>query len=199
MSDTRGRVIEAALTCLVAHGYGGTTARAVAQAGGFAPGVIYYHFADLDDLLVAALERTSAARLHRYRAQLSGIDKARPAVDLLRSLYLEDAESGHIAAVQEIYAGARPGTRIAEQLAAETRRWEQLAEELLTVLLRGKPLASLVTVPVVARAAVAFYLGLETLTHLDRDRSRPAEVFDQATRLATVFDRIPRMRPRGTK
>ncbi|WP_084714382.1 TetR/AcrR family transcriptional regulator [Streptacidiphilus rugosus] len=197
MSDTRGRVIDAALGTLVAHGYGGTTARAIAQRGGFAPGVIYYHFADLDDLLVAALAQTSGARAARYREALAGMDRARPVVAALRSLYREDAESGHISAVQEIYAGARPGTPLAEQLSAETRRWERLAEELMTTLLRGKPLAQVVRVPVAARAAVAFYLGMETLTHLDQDGSRPAELFDQAARLAVVFDRIPRVRRRA--
>ena len=35
-------------------------------------------------------------------------------------------------------------------------------------------------VRVLAGAAVAFYRGMETLTHLDGDRSRPAILFDQA-------------------
>ncbi|MCZ4099952.1 TetR family transcriptional regulator [Streptomyces sp. SID13666] len=198
MSDTRGRVLDAALSCLVAHGFGGTTARAIAQAGGFAPGVIYYHFTDLDDLLVATLAHTCEARAKRYRAELSDVDRAGRAVEVLRMLYDEDTAVGHIAAVQEIYAGARPGSRLAAQLSLETRRWEELAEELLTTLLRGKPLASVVRVPVVASAAVAFYLGMETLTHLDGDRSRPAALFDQAARIATVFDRIPRLRRRSS-
>ncbi|MCM2423557.1 TetR family transcriptional regulator [Streptomyces sp. RKAG293] len=198
MSDTRGRVLDAALSCLVAHGFGGTTARAIAQAGGFAPGVIYYHFTDLDDLLVATLAHTCEARAKRYRAELSDVDRAGRAVEMLRTLYDEDTAVGHIAAVQEIYAGARPGSRLAAQLSLETRRWEELAEELLTTLLRGKPLASVVRVPVVASAAVAFYLGMETLTHLDGDRSRPAALFDQAARIAAVFDRIPRLRRRSS-
>ncbi|MEV6211198.1 TetR family transcriptional regulator [Kitasatospora sp. NPDC051914] len=196
-AETRTRILDATLASLVRNGYGGTTARAIAQLGGFAPGVIYYHFADLDDLLVATLAHTCEARARRYRTELSGIDRAGRAVELLRELYREDTEVGHIAAVQEIYAGARPGSRAADRLMTETRRWEELAEEVLTTLLRGKPLASLVKVQVVASAAVAFYLGMETLTHLDGDRSRPAQLFDQAARLAAVFDRIPRLRRRG--
>ncbi|WNZ06806.1 TetR/AcrR family transcriptional regulator [Streptomyces sp. 11x1] len=194
---TRDRVLEAALSCMVRHGHGGTTARAIAQVGGFAPGVIYYHFADLDDLLVAALERTSGECIDRYRAELSGLDRAVPVIARLRELYDEDSGTGHIAAVQELYAGARPGTRLAAQLALETRKWEDLAEELLTVLLRGKPLASVVRVRVLAGAAVAFYLGMETLTHLDGDRSRPETLFAQGARLAALFDRVPRMRRRA--
>jgi AcrR family transcriptional regulator len=195
-ADTRTRIVEAALACLAAHGFGGTTARAVAQCGGFAPGVIYYHFEDLDDLIVAALTHSCTGRLARYREALDGVDRARPAVRLLRELYAEDVSSGHVAAVCEIYGGARPGTALADRLAVETARFEALAEELLTVLLRGKPLATLVRIPVAARAAVAFYVGLETLTHLDQDRSRPTDLFAQAERAAAVFDRIPRVRRR---
>ncbi|MBP5859602.1 TetR/AcrR family transcriptional regulator [Streptomyces sp. LBUM 1484] len=194
---TRDRVLEATLGCLVRNGHGGTTARAIAQAGGFAPGVIYYHFADLDDVLVAALERTSGARIDRYRAELAGIDRAVPTIARLRELYDEDTATGHIAAVQELYAGARPGTRLAGQLVLETRRWEDLAERQLAVLLRGKPLGSVVRVRALAGAAVALYLGMETLTHLDADRSRPATLFTQAARLAAVFDRVPRLRRRA--
>ncbi len=199
LSDTRARVLDAALACLACHGYSGTTARAIAQTGGFAPGVIYYHFTDLDDLLAATLTYTSQARAQRYRAALSGTDRAVRAVEVLRELYDEDTETGHIAAVQEIYAGARPGSPLAAQLAIETRCWEELAEELLTTLLRGKPLASALRAPVVASAAVAFYLGMENLTHLDGDQSRPAAFFDQATRLAAIFDKIPRTRRRDRR
>ncbi|CAI7973883.1 MULTISPECIES: TetR/AcrR family transcriptional regulator [unclassified Parafrankia] len=194
MSDTRGRILDATLACLVRHGYAGTTARAIAQAGGFAPGVLYYHFADLDDVLVAALTHTCEARTQRYRDELSGVDRAGRAVEILRRLYLEDTEVGHISAVQELYAGARPGSRLATQLTLETRRWEVLAAEVLTTLLSGKPFANLVRMPVLANAAVAFYLGAETLAHLDEDSSKVMEFFDQAAKLAVYFDRIPRLR-----
>lgn len=146
---------------------------------------------------MAALARTSQARVVRYRAELAGVDRAARAVELLRGLYDEDVAVGHIAAVQEIYAGARPGSRLAAQVAEETRQWEELAAEVIARLLRGKPLASLVRTRVAASAAVAFYLGMETLTHLDGDRSRPEQLFDQAARMASVFDKVPRLRRGG--
>lgn len=194
MSETRSRLLDAAIASLVSNGFGGTTARAIGQAGGFAPGVIYYHFADLDDLLVAALERSSLARIERYRAELSGIESAAAAVEVLRRLYAEDTEVGHIAAVQEIYAGARPGSKLAGQLAVETSRWEDLSQQILRSMLSGTPFASIVDVPTAATAVVAFYLGMETLTHLDGDQSRPAQLFGQAARLAAIADQVLRVR-----
>jgi AcrR family transcriptional regulator len=196
--STRDRILQATVQALVTHGYAGTTARSIAAIGGFAPGVLYYHFADLDDVLRAAVAYSSDVREERYRATVIGVTSAVELVSLLRNLYDEDAESGHIEAVQELVAAARPGSPLAEAISAQTRRWEALAEQVLHTLLRGKPLARLVNVPVAARAAVAYYLGMQTLTHIDRDASRPAAAFAQAARLAAAFDRIPRLRRRRT-
>jgi AcrR family transcriptional regulator len=83
-------------------------------------------------------------------------------------------------------------------VAAQTSRWEALAEEVLRALLRGSPLARLVQPPVAARAAVSYYLGLQTLTYLDGDSQRPRAAFAQAARLAAAYDKLPRLRRRGS-
>jgi hypothetical protein len=118
-------------------------------------------------------------------------------IERLRVLHEEDAASGHIEAVQELVAAARPGTPLAVVVAGQTQRWEALAEQILRDILRGSPLARLLKVPVIARAAVAYYLGMQTLTHLDGDADRPRAAFDQAARLATAFDKLPKLRRRG--
>lgn len=192
------RVLRAAVQALATHGYSGTTARSIAAIGGFAPGVIYYYFADLDAVHAAALEHTSREREARYRASVSGVTSAVTLVQRLRSLYQEDTDSGHIEAIQELISAARPGTPLAAEVAAQTQRWEALAEEVLRALLRGSPLARLVQPPVAARAAVSYYLGLQTLTYLDGDSQRPRAAFAQAARLAAAYDKLPRLRRRGS-
>jgi AcrR family transcriptional regulator len=194
VTDTRERILQAAVLALATHGYAGTTARSIAALGGFAPGVIYYHYDDLDALLVATAQYTSAARETRYRSAVTGITSGVGLVRQLRWLYAEDAESGHVAAVKELIAGARPGTPLATAINAVTRGWEDLVEQVVRDLLRGKPMARYVNVPVIARAAVAYYLGMQTLTHLDQDASRPDAAFAQAERLAAIFDKLPRRR-----
>jgi AcrR family transcriptional regulator len=196
-TQTRGeapeRVLRAAVQALATHGYAGTTARSIAAIGGFAPGVIYYYFADLDDVLVAAAQFTSDEREKLYRPALLGITSAVTLIQRLRALYADDLASGHIEAVQELVAAARPGTKLAAQMATQTKRWAEFAEQVLRTLLRGTPFAKLVRVPVVARACVAYYIGMQTLTHLDGDASRPRAAFDQAAKLAAVFDKLPRL------
>ncbi len=197
MTATRERVLQATIQALITHGYAGTTARSIAALGGFAPGVIYYHFDDLDAVLIATAEYTSQLREERYRAELLGVTSAGALVQRLRGLYAEDGESGHIEAVQELVSAARPGSALAAAVSAQTRRWEDLAEQVLRGLLRGSPLAKLVRVPVIARACVAYYLGMQTLTHLDGDTERPRSAFAQAARLAAAYDKMPRLHRRS--
>jgi AcrR family transcriptional regulator len=192
-SEARDRVLRAAVLALATHGYAGTTARSIAAIGGFAPGVIYYYFVDLDAVHAAALEHTSLEREARYRDSVAGVTSAVTLVERLRILYQEDTDSGHIEAIQELISAARPGTPLAEAVAAQTQRWEALAEQVVRTLLRGSPLARLVKPEIAARAAVSYYLGLQTLTYLDGDAQRPSAAFAQAARLASAYDKLPRL------
>jgi AcrR family transcriptional regulator len=187
-TDTRERVLRATVRTLATQGYARTTARAIARVGGFAPGVIYYHFEDLDDLFVAALRYTSDARLARYRAEIEGRTGAVDLVRRLRALYAEDGAEGHIAAVQELVAAATSASKLAEQVRVLTAAWQDFAEEILGGFLTGTPLAALVPVREVATLAVATYLGVEMLSHLDANRTGPDALFDAAERAAVLFD-----------
>ncbi len=192
-AETRGRILRAAVRTLADEGYARTTARAIARTGGFAPGVIYYHFADLDDLFVATVRFTSEARLERYRAETAGVTSAVELIRRLRRLYEEDGAEGHIAAVQELVAAATAASGLAVQIRAETARWQDFAEQVIAGFVAGTPFAALTPAREVARAAVAAYLGMEMLSHLDTDRTGPEALFDAAERAAVLFDAL---RPR---
>src|SRR3982750_333422 len=77
---TRRQMVDAALATLKEEGFARTTARAVARRGGFNQALVYYHFGGLDELLLAALDASSGARLERYRA---AIDSAGSTPELL--------------------------------------------------------------------------------------------------------------------
>jgi AcrR family transcriptional regulator len=192
-AETRQRILHAAIRTLAAEGYARSTARAIAATGGFAPGAIDYHFADLDELFVATARFTSEARLARYRAEIDGVTGAVELVGRLRALYDEDAAEGHIAAVQELIAAANTSGRLAAEVRALTAVWQDFAAEAIRRLIEGTPFAALVPVREAATAAVAAYLGIEMLSHLDADRTKPAAMFDAAERAAAMFDAL---RPR---
>jgi AcrR family transcriptional regulator len=187
-AETRERILRAAVRTLATEGYAGTTARAIARTGGFAPGVIYYYFDDQEDLLLAAAQYTSEQRLARYRSETEGVTSATELIRRLRELYAEDAAEGHIAAVQELIAGASALSRLGVQLRAHVRLWEEFAAEVVQRFLTGTPFDQMIPVGEFAAGAVTFYLGLEMLTHLDADRSRADAFFDSAERIAPLFD-----------
>lgn len=186
----RDRVLQATIRTLADRGFARTTARAIAATGGFAPGVIYYHFADLEDLFSAALRHTSRARMQRYEQEVGAADSAVEVLERLGRLYDEDTASGHIAAVQEL-VGAVPGApRLAEEVRALTAGWQNFAEGVIELVLEGTALAPMVPVRELARAAVAAYLGLQMLAHLDLDDGGGQAVLDAARPAAVLLDSI---------
>ena len=195
--ETRDRVVQAALRTLAGDGFAATSARAIARRGGFAPGVIYYHFRDLHDLLLAALDRTSERRLARYREVLAGAESAVDLLDRLRSLYAEDLAEGHVAAVQELVAGAASSPRLGPAIVARLRPWLDLTEEVARRFLDGTPLQAVVPAGELAYAVVAMYLGMETLAHLDGDRARSEAVLAAARPAAAGFDAMVGRGQRG--
>jgi AcrR family transcriptional regulator len=196
-SQTREKVLKAAVATLATQGFSRTTARAVATAGGFAPGVIYYHFESLDDLFVAAAQYTSTERLTRYQERTVGVSSAVELIDRLRELHREDQSSGHIAAVQELVAAAASSPGLSEQVREQGERWQAMAEELIRGLVRGQVFEALVPVRELAAAAVGAYLGLEMLSRHRASRATPEALFDAARPAAEMIDAFhrPHARP----
>ncbi|HTJ39785.1 MAG TPA: helix-turn-helix domain-containing protein [Dactylosporangium sp.] len=186
-AEARDRILRAAIDTLATQGFAASTARAIAVAGGFAPGVIYYHFDDLDDLFLAAMRYTSDQRMERYVECTATAGDPSSMLQALRELYAEDVATGHIAAVQELVVGAGTSARLAEGVRAEIARWEEYAETLLRRLTAGTPLEDLIPARAAATAVMAFYLGLEMLTHLDGDRARGEALFAAAEPLAALL------------
>jgi AcrR family transcriptional regulator len=189
-TETRERIVAAALQTLASRGFAGTSARAIARRGGFAPGVIYYHFRDLDDLLLAVLDRTSQLRLARYREELAGVASAADLVGRLRALYTEDLAEGHVAAVQELIAGAASSPRLGPAIVERLQPWLELTEEVAGRMVVGTPLEAVAPTSELAFAVLALYLGLQTLSHMDGDRARAEALFSTAGPAAALFDSL---------
>jgi len=168
-SDRRARLLEAALEALRTKGFAGASTRAIAALAGVNPGLIFYYFGTLDELLLEALRESSEARLQRYRAAAREARSFPGLVALLRRIYQEDLESGHIRVVCEMVSAgvARPeiGRRVMELM----EPWIGLAEEAVQDALADAQLPVPVPARELAFAAVTFYLGANLVVHLGTD------------------------------
>src|SRR6266511_5695083 len=169
--QTRGRVVAAALDALKTKGYAGASTRAIAAIGGFNPGLIFYYFDSLDDLLVAALAESSGERLERYRAAVDEADSLQRLLELLGEIYRDDVESGHFRVVSELVGASVSRPELAERVVALMEPWLELAEATGAEVLDDSPLAELASPRDLALAAVTFYLGANLLTHFVPARS----------------------------
>lgn len=143
----RDRIIDAAITVIVRQGVGALTHRAAASEAGVPLGSTTYHFADLDELVRAALTKATEqfhADLRVWAEQLEHADDPATAiVDKLAELSgpmrqrvvmrLELAR----ATLRYLDLGPLYTTWVAEVADAFGRRFDELTARTLAVLLSG--------------------------------------------------------------
>ena len=114
---TKARIIDAALETLRTEGIAGASARAIGRTGSFNQALIFYHFASLNDLLLAAVDELSNRRVERYRERIDGITTLGELVAVAAELHREDAEQGHITVLAQMLAGSTTNPELKAPLA----------------------------------------------------------------------------------
>jgi AcrR family transcriptional regulator len=189
-ADTPLRIIAATLSALAEHGYAGTTARVIAARGGIPVGLIFYHFGTVDDLLLAALDHSSAVRLPRWREELADVEDLGTLMERMEGLYAEDIASGHAVAVKELVANGAFSERLRPAMASRMEPWFALAETVAAHVLAGSPVLALVPPRDLAVAAVALYLGLDTVSRLSGETTTAETLFAAGLGLAPLLGTI---------
>src|SRR4029077_5727396 len=123
------------LETLKEDGFGGASARTIARRGGFNQALIFYHFGTVNDLLLAALDRTSEMRMAKYRDAVEGIETMDDAVRVATDLYREDLASGHITVLSEMMAASSDRPDLGPEIVARLEPWIALAEEAIQSVL----------------------------------------------------------------
>src|SRR3954452_7573335 len=94
---TKEQIVEAALRTLASEGFAGATSRAIAREGKFNQALVFYYFGSLDNLLLAALDRTSEERLEHYRSAVGTASTLTELLDVAARAYRDDRKSRHVA------------------------------------------------------------------------------------------------------
>jgi AcrR family transcriptional regulator len=188
---TKERIIEAALETLRTDGFAGASARTIARRGDFNQALIFYHFGTINDLLLAALDSTAAARRERYERAIEDVTDPQELVEVAAELYREDLEAGHITVLSELIAGSLTEPALGPEIIARMQPWIDLAEAAVDRATEGTFVAQLVPARDLAFALVALYLGVDLLTQLDGDRTRAESLFDVGRQVAPMLSMLP--------
>ena len=90
-AETRTRLLDATVACLLELGYHATTTNAIQQRAGVSRGALMYHYASKAELLVAAVRHLARQRGANLREQAKrlpeGDDRTGQAIDLLWEIF----------------------------------------------------------------------------------------------------------------
>ncbi len=122
-AETRARLLDATLDCVVECGYGGATTTMVSERAGVSRGAQLHHFPNRAALVAAALEHLFERLRLEYQGAFTELGTASPAaaVDLLWSMF----EQPHFAAVLELDIAARTDPELRRLLLDVSERHQQ--------------------------------------------------------------------------
>lgn len=138
--QTRARLLDATIDCLVEAGYKGTTVARVARRAGTSAGAQQHHFPTKAELVTAAVEHLAEARMAAIRDRVSELDGSalEGAVAALDLTW--EALSGWLnVATRELWLAARTDPALLAVLVPAERRTGRALRELFADVLDPDP------------------------------------------------------------
>jgi len=178
----RAQIVSGLLSAMGERGYGGSSIIAIAKAAKLSPGLVHYHFASKQAILVALVERLSATADERYqqRRQQAG-SSAQAQFDAWIDAHLalgSDADPETVAAWVFIGAEAirQPEVREVYQRAVSARlaQVRALLRAVLTEAGRSTRRSGKLAALVVASVEGAYQLGTTMASELPAGFAAPA-------------------------
>lgn len=175
---TREQLAGAAQHLLGTVGFARTTTRAIAEHSGRNQALISYHYGSLNQLLLAALDRSIDTRLERWQAELDHVSTWKGLRGLAARLYREDRDAGHVRLLGEMVAGGLMDRELGRQVAQRIRPWTELVADAFTRFIPA-PVARRIPIAHLAYGTVASFLGLAILEELLEDHERTDALLDR--------------------
>jgi AcrR family transcriptional regulator len=159
--DTRDALVAATVAALAEQGFSGTSARAVAERAGVAPGGVFYHFGSMDELLADVFTTCLGRRIDRLRA---AVDVPREQLAAAFTGAVRD-EFAHpeSRALLELVVGAIDSPVLAARVRAGLDESFAFTREVVGVLVGDSPLAAALPLDLVAQVAASAFFGLAVM------------------------------------
>jgi AcrR family transcriptional regulator len=165
--DTRDAIVNATVTTLAELGFSGTSARAVAERAGLAPGGVFYHFGSMDDLLAEVFTTCLDRRIARLRAAVDVPRSGLPAA--FTSAVREEFAHPESRAVLELVVGAIDSPVLAARVREGLDQSFAFTREVVELLLGDSPLAAALPLDLVSQVAASAFFGLAVMELVGAD------------------------------
>ncbi len=183
--------MDAAFATLKEDGLGGATTRSIAGRANCNQASIYYHFDNVENLLVRALHRSSDARLERYKEALKGVSDPQTVLKTVADLYVEDRASGHMEVLAEMLGGVTASPTLREGIVVATNPWLGFVEAKIREATASLPFGSALPASDIADLIFSLVVGVEMRTKLDGHSDRSDRLFQLASLAAGFLPHEP--------
>lgn len=190
LTGTKLGIVEAALETLKERGLAGASAREIARAGNLNQALIFYHFGSVRQLLLAVVDLTSARRMDAYGSDFEAARSLPELAALAQRIYAEDLENGYVTVLGEVVAGGVGDRELGAGVVARIEPWIAMVERKAAALLASTPFAAIVPARDLAFGLIAFYLGIDMLSHLEGSHARAERLLALGTSLAEPVDAL---------
>jgi AcrR family transcriptional regulator len=122
-AQTRGRILDAARSCLLADGYANLSTRRVAEAADVPLSQIHYYFGSKQELILAVLAAENERLLARQREMFDTPDPLWVRWELACDFLDTDVESGYVRILQEMIAAGWADEEVAAAVREQIDGW----------------------------------------------------------------------------
>jgi AcrR family transcriptional regulator len=122
-AETRARLLDATVECLIENGYAGTTIRHVTEKAGVSRGAQSHHFPHRVDLVASAFEHLAEQRIARYSERVKELSGDRDVrMRALLDLLWEDFSSPLFTVAAKLWVAAADDDELRQRLIPVERR-----------------------------------------------------------------------------
>ena len=116
-AETRARLLDATIDCLVEYGYNGTTTPRVAEMAGVTRGAQVHHFGSKNDLVIAALQHLASKRAAAVVSNVGDLTATDDPVGKLLQLLWDVHEGPLFIAAVELWVAGRTDPALGREVA----------------------------------------------------------------------------------
>lgn len=192
-NDTRERLLAGTIATLRDKGIAGTSARSIAAAAGVNQALVFYHFGSVDELIIAACQSATQARVGLYAEQFAAVTSLRELLTVGQSVHEAERAAGNTRVLAQVLAAAQQSPILAEAARQALNLWINQIELTLQRILADSPIKAALDIPGLARAVSASFIGLELYEAADPSSSQHA--MDALARVAVLTDVLDDLGP----